>query len=100
MARAACSIAISCSPRSVFMKARHSAQIVVIGVEALSRFALGALDLGLLQLRRDSTHDARGHLILQLEDVVERPVEAVRPEMRPGSGIDELPGDTHMVRRL
>ena len=79
---------------------RHAAQIVVVGVEALGRLALRALDLRPLQLRRDRADDARGDLVLQLEDIVERAFETVRPEMRPGRGIDELPGDAHPVRGL
>ena len=82
------------------IQVRPAAQIVVVGVEALGRLALGALDLRPLELRRDRADDARGHLILQLEDIVERAFEAVRPEMRRGRSVDELPGDAHPVRRL
>ena len=49
---------------------------------------------------RDRADDARRHLVLQIEDVLELAVEAVRPEMRAGCGIDELPGDAHPVCRL
>ena len=66
------------------MQVRHAAQIVVVGIEAFGRLALGALDLRALQLRRDRADDARGHLILQFEDVVERAFETVRPDMRAG----------------
>ena len=79
---------------------RHAAQIVVVGVEALGRLALGALDLRLLELWRDRADDALGHPVLQLEDVLERAVEAVGPEMGAGRRIDELAGDAHAVRGL
>ena len=64
------------------------------------RLALGALDLGAFELRRDRADDARGHLVLQLEDIVEAAFEAFRPQMRPGGGIDQLSGDAHPVRGL
>ena len=41
-----------------------------------------------------------GDLVLQLEHVFERAVEAVGPEMRAGFGIDQLPGDAHPVAAL
>jgi hypothetical protein len=36
------------------------------------------------------------HLVLQLEDVLQRAVETAGPEMRAGQGIDQLPGDAHL----
>ncbi|MNF84439.1 hypothetical protein D3C84_668000 [compost metagenome] len=48
-------------------------------------------------MRRDGTDDAFSDLILQLEDVVERAFEALRPEVRSGRRIDQLPGDAHPV---
>ena len=36
-----------------------------------------------------------GDLVLQFEDVVERAVEAVGPEVRAGGGVDQLAGDAH-----
>jgi hypothetical protein len=79
------------------MKARYPAQKVVVGIEALSRLVLRTLYLGLFQLRRDRSHDARGHLVLQIEDVVERTPESVRPEMRPRYRKDQLRRDSHPV---
>ena len=70
------------------MQVRHAAQIIVVGVEIFRRLALGALDLGALELRRDRADDARGDLVLQLEDIVEAAFEALRPQMRPGGRID------------
>src|SRR5271167_2834741 len=80
--------------------AGHPAQIVVVGVEAFGRLALRALDLRLLQPRCYRTHHACGHLVLQIEQVFERTLKAIRPQMRAGRAIDELPGDTHAVRLL
>ena len=82
------------------MQIRHAAQVVVVGVEAFRRLAPCALDLRPLELRGDCPDDARGQLILQLEDVVEGAFEAVGPDMRPGRRIDELARDAHAVRRL
>ena len=82
------------------MEGRHAAQKVVVGIEAFGRLALGPFDLGLLELRRDGADHARRHLVLQIEDVRQVAIEAVRPEMRAGRGIDELAGDAHPAARL
>ncbi len=78
----------------------HPAQIVVVGVEVFGSLAFRPLDLRALELRRDVADDVGGDLILQFEDVVECAFETFRPKMRPGRGVDQLPGDTHAVRRL
>src|SRR5262249_5605264 len=68
----------------------QSTQEVVIGVETVGRLMLSALDLGLLQLRRDRPYDAHSHLILQIENVLEIAFKALRPEMYACRGINEL----------
>src|SRR5262249_25080595 len=47
-------------PPGSHMEVSHAAQIVVVGVEALGRLALRALDLGPLELRRDRADDGLG----------------------------------------
>ncbi len=86
-------------PREL-MNACHAAQEIVIGIETFGRLAFGAFDFGLLQLRPDRADDARRHLVLQIEDILQRAVETVGPEMRIGRAVDELAGDAHPVRRL
>jgi hypothetical protein len=81
------------------VEARHRAQEVVIGVEACW-LALGALDFGLLQLRRDRADDGRGDPILQLENVLDLAVEAIGRNVRAGRCIDELRRDAHTVGRF
>src|SRR5262245_60325531 len=73
------------------VKSGQPAQIIVVGVETVRRLATRPLDLGLLELRRDGPDDTRGDLVLQVEDILERSVEPVCPQMRAGCGIDELP---------
>src|SRR5262249_55219521 len=79
---------------------RPSAQVVVVGVEAVGRLALRTLELGLLQLRCDLAHDAHRDLVLQIEDVLQPAVKPLRPEMDPRLGIDELRGYANAARRL
>jgi hypothetical protein len=72
------------------MQLRQRAQVEVIGAEAFGRLAAGALDLRLPQARFDRANDARGNLVLKLEDIVERAVEAVGPDMGAGRRVDQL----------
>src|SRR5439155_14137893 len=71
-----------------------------VGIEALGRLARGALDFGLLQLRRNCAHDTRSNLVLQIKNVLECAIEAIRPEMSSSASIDELTSDTHPIHRL
>ena len=61
------------------MQIGHSAQIIVVRVEASGRLALGTFDLRPLHLRRNRSDDTRGDLILQLENVVEGAFETLGP---------------------
>ena len=68
----------------------QGAQIEIIGIEAVRPFAPRAFDLGLAERRLDDTGDANRDLVLKLEDVFERTVEAVGPEMRAAERVDQL----------
>ena len=48
----------------------------------------------------DDAGDANRHLVLKLEDIFERAVEAVGPEMGAGESFDQLRGDPDAVPRL
>ena len=82
------------------VRAGQAAQEIIVGVEALGGLALGAFDLGLLQLRRDRADHAGGDLILQIEDVRQSAIEVIGPQMRAGRSVDQLGGDAHPLRRL
>jgi hypothetical protein len=53
-----------------------------------------------LQCGLNHASHAQSYLILKFEDVFERPVEPVGPEMRAGDGIDQLCGDAYPVSAL
>src|SRR3546814_12443252 len=72
---------------------------VVVG-EAFRLLALSPFDLGTFELRRDRADDACGHLILQVEDIVEGAFESLGPDMGAGRRIDELSGDTYALFRF
>src|SRR3546814_14332815 len=76
------------------------AQVIVVGVEAFRLLALSPFDLGTFELRRDRADDACGHLILQVEDIVEGAFESLGPDMGAGRRIDELSGDTYALFRF
>ena len=63
---------------------RKRAQVEIVGGEVGRRPRGGAAHLGGLQCRLDDAGDADRDLVLKLEDVFERAVEAVGPEMRAG----------------
>ena len=67
------------------MDGRHAAQVVVVRVEARSRLVLGALELGLLQLGCNRANNARGYLVLQVENVRERAIESIGPRLGPST---------------
>ena len=81
-------------------KMRKRAQIEIVGVETVRPLALGALDLGVQQARLDRADDAQGDLVLQFEDVVERAIIALGPDMRAARRRDQLRGDPHAVAGL
>ena len=79
---------------------RIGAQIEVVGGQIVGRAAGRTGGLGGLQCRLDDAGDARRHLVLKLEDIFERAVEAVGPEMRAGRRVDQLRGDAHPTAGL
>src|SRR5262245_11347105 len=84
----------------VLMKTGHSAQEVVVSVEALGRLPSRTLNLGALELRLNGPHHPCGYLILQLKYVLQGTIEAVRPNVAAGCRIDELPGEPHAISCL
>src|SRR5690606_38764429 len=76
------------------------AQIAVVGSEARCRLRLGALDLGQLYLRGNRAGDARGDLVLQLEDVARRAFEPLRPKVSARARADQLARDAYAVAGL
>src|SRR6516165_8993255 len=78
----------------------QGAQIKIVGIEAVRALALGALYFGLAQARLDRADDAQRDLVLQFEDVVQRAVIALGPDMHSARRLDQLRGDPHAVPDL
>ena len=57
----------------------HATQEMVIGIEAVGRLALCAIDLSPLQLGRNGAHDACRDLVLEIKDVRELSFKPVGP---------------------
>ena len=74
---------------------RKCAQVEIVSGEVRRRPRGGAAHLGRLQRRFDNAGDVDRNLVLKLEHVFQRPIEAVGPEMRTGLCNEQLPGDTH-----
>src|SRR5260221_12975703 len=77
------------------MKMRQGAQVQIVSIKAVCWLALRPLDLGGSQLRLNGTYHIRGYSVLQIENVCERAIEAIRPDMAAGCGLDELAGDAN-----
>src|ERR1700722_2040063 len=67
---------------------RHGAKIKVVRIKVFWAFSPGPLNLRPLQVWFDYADDLIGYLILKIEDVFERAVVFVGPEMRPCFGLD------------
>ena len=59
-----------------------------------------ARSISALQFGLDRAGDAGRDLVLQIEDIVERAVEAVGPEMTAAARVNQLPGDAYPVAGL
>ena len=70
------------------------------GIETFRRLASGAFALACPDLRLDRADDLFGDLVLQIEDVIQTAVEAIRPEVVTAGRIDQLRTYTHAVTRL
>src|SRR6516162_10677760 len=82
------------------MAVGQSAQIELIGSQ-VGRWTVGrTCDFGRLHRGLDDAGDARCNLVLNVKDVFQQTVKAVRPEMRPAERIDQLGGDAHPPTRL
>src|SRR6476620_10539843 len=82
------------------MESRHTAQEILVSIEALGRLALDALDLCLLQSWGDRSTDLAGDLILQIEDVLCLPLESIRPQMDLCQNINQLCRDANPIAGL
>src|SRR6476469_5775685 len=69
---------------------RKRTKVKIVGGEIVGRPSGRATHLGGLQGRLDDPGDASRHLVLQVENVSERTVEAVGPQMRARKRIDQL----------
>src|SRR6516162_11375603 len=67
---------------------RIGAQIEVVGGQIVCRATGRTRGLGCLQCRLDDAGDADRYLVLKLEDIFERAVETVGPEVRPAESVD------------
>src|SRR5271166_5552064 len=72
----------------------------IIDVLARLRLAPGALDLGAAQHRTDRADQTFGDLVLQIERVFERAVEALVPQMFSARHLDKLAADANPIAGL
>ena len=78
----------------------QSPQIKIVGVQAVRALALRTLDLRLPQAWLDGADDAQRDLVLDFENVAERPVISLGPDVGAVRGLDELAGDANAVPGL
>src|SRR6516164_4926991 len=75
-------------------------QVEIVGSEVGRRATARPRGFGRLQRRLDDAGDARSDLVLKLEDIFQRAVEMIRPQMRPGARVDQLAGDADPIAAL
>src|SRR5262249_35728716 len=76
---------------------RISAKVEVVRGGLARWYSSRTVYLSGLQRRFDNPGHARRDLVLKIEDVLQRAVEAVRPQMGAARRVDQLAGDTHPV---
>ena len=69
-------------------------------VETSYLLAFQAFELRLVDLRRDGADDSGGVLVLYVEDIIQRPVEPLRPQVTSGLRIDQLCRYADSISRL
>ena len=74
---------------------RQRAKIQIVGVEAFGTLSPRPFDLRPPQARLDDAGHLVGYLILQVENVLQRTVIFVGPEMRSGFSFEQLCRDAH-----
>src|SRR4029434_8562661 len=75
-------------------------KIIIIRLQALGWFAQSPRHFSSFKLRRQCAYHARRHLILQIEDVFERAVVAVGPDVIACCGVNELSSDADAIAGL
>src|SRR5689334_14218809 len=88
---------LSCQPVFIGAKGPHvldAAKQAFIGRQALRAFMRGSPDLRLLDSPGERGDDVTRDLVLYLEQCANLTIEALRPEVVSGSGIDQLHSNT------
>ena len=78
----------------------QATQIEVVSAEIMRWFFPRERDLCVFQLWRDGAYDARGDLILKVENVFETAVEAIRPKVSIRRNLDQLPRNANFISGL
>src|SRR3954470_18598833 len=79
---------------------RLSAQKVVVRIETIGRLTFSTFHFSGSHAQADCANHAGGNSILQIEYVLKGPVKFVRPQVRAGSCVNQLPRDPHAIARL
>src|SRR6266496_2530404 len=78
----------------------HSLQDEIISIQTVRSFAFDAFDLHASKARLDNADDAHCNLVLESEDIVERPIIALGPDMGASLRLNELAGDADTISCL
>ena len=79
------------------LRVGQSAQIQIVSVQIFRTLSLGTLNLGLAQAWLDSADDAQRDLVLKCEDVTERPVISLSPDVSTARRFNKLASDTDAI---
>src|SRR5215472_4922990 len=79
---------------------RQRTQIQIVGSNVARRTSGRAVDFSSLQCGLDDPGDADRHLVLKFENIFQRAVKTIGPQMSTGVGLYQLRGDAHAVPAL
>ena len=69
----------------------------VVSIEAVGPLSFGTLDLSLAHARLDRSHNAQGDLVLDSENIIERPIVTLGPKVRAALRLNKLTRETYPV---
>src|SRR5260221_6590525 len=76
---------------------RNSAQEEIVGIDALGWLPSCTLDFSVSKSRLNGAKNACGNAVLKIEDIFQRTIESLGPNVSASGGVDQLGRDSNAV---